>query len=425
MNKKNTMMLIIFLFSILLINMQCVLSDSTTPEPTKTDINGIRQIIRDQLSGYTYSDLLLIKGGNLSLEENILMAFAQQLLPQLNNIQKEREEDITNISTITTQYEQLIFLGGTYSNTIVNQLQLSEDLEITEIYSCTPYLVSTGKITSSDTDVLIFSTTLEANLLTNKGPERSVLSSFMDKRIVPVIATIASISILQIVNLFGSTISEFFFDYTSEHLGERKKKKHQFQKEKISKKHLRYLKEFASILIAIIVFSLSLSWTWSINLNHFYSLFFINLIVVCLFYLIREGLRIHYSKKYELYTEHVFWPLGSVLTFFSTILGNTFSLASYTALENEEKEKRYSKMYYTIFKILFVITLLAYTVNIYLVSEMIQMFSVFTIMALFIDMTPIHPMDGYEVKKNDTKRWVALYIPVFIMYVIIMFSTLI
>ena len=94
-------------------------------------------------------------------------------------------------------------------------------------------------------------------------------------------------------------------------------------------------------------------------------------------------------------------------------------------LENEEKEKRYSNMYYNIFKILFLVTILSYVANIFIASELLQMFSVFTIMALFIDMTPIHPMDGYEVKKNDTKRWIALYIPVFFMYIFIMFSTLI
>jgi Zn-dependent protease len=146
--------------------------------------------------------------------------------------------------------------------------------------------------------------------------------------------------------------------------------------------------------------------------------------VVSIFYLIREGLRVRYSKKYSLITEHVFWPLGSILTFFSTILGNTFSLASYIALENEEKEKRYSRMYFTIFSILFGLTLLTFILNILVASEILQMFYTFTIMAVFIDMTPIQPMDGYEIKKHNMKRWIALYIPVFIVYIIIMFSTL-
>ena len=45
-------------------------------------------------------------------------------------------------------------------------------------------------------------------------------------------------------------------------------------------------------------------------------------------------------------------------------------------------------------------------------------------MVVFEHMTPIKPLDGYEVKKYNLKRWLALYIPVFILYIIIMFSTI-
>ena len=398
------------------------ITSSTTQ--ISTSLPGLKEKIRQELMGMSHTDLVLIKGNNLSVQEEILMFFAQQQLPDLAKIKSVYDVEITNISEFVSSYQKIIFLGGNKTNEIVHHLITSESIEIEQQYSASPFISSFGTSNYLGREIIIFSTGLETSLLKNKGPERSPLSSVMDKRIVPIVATIASISLLHIANLFGSTISEFFFDYTSEHLGERKKKKHEFQKEKISKKHIRILKELASIIIAIVIFSLSLSWSWSINLNHFYSLFIINLIVVCLFFLIREGLRIHYSKKYNLNTEHVFWPLGSVLTFFSTILGNTFSLASYTVLENEEKEKRYGKMYYTIFKILFIFTLLTFVANIFLASELLQMFSVFTIMALFIDMTPIHPMDGYEVKKNYTKKWVLLYIPVFIIYITIMFSTL-
>lgn len=391
---------------------------------TSSSLSGLKEKIRNELSGLTYDDLLLIKGDNLSVQEELLMFFAQQQLPNINEIKSFYDSEVSNISAITSAYQKIIFLGGNQTNEIVRLIQSLDALEIEEQYASTPFLASFGTSSYLDADVIIFSTGLESTNLENKGPERSPLSQIIDKRLTPVVATIASITIIHVANLFGSTISEFFFDFTSEKLGDRKKKKHQFGKEKKIGRATQYVKELGSILVAIIIFSLSLSWTWSTDFSHFFSLFYINFFVVSIFYFIREGLRIYYSRKYSLNTEHVFWPLGSILTFFSTFLGNTFSLTSYTALENEEKEKRYSRMYFTIFSILFGLTIFTFIINVIISSQMIQMFYVFTIMAVFIDMTPIEPMDGYEVKKYNLKKWIALYIPVFIFYVIIMFSTL-
>jgi len=399
---------------------------SSAATQTSTSLTGLKEKIRQELSGLSHTDLVLIKGSNLSVQEELLMFFAQQQLPDLAEITSVYDTEITNISEFASTYQKLIFLGGNQTNEIVDSLLKADNLEIEEQYVSTPFLASFGTSYSLGKDVVIFSTGLETTNLENKGPERSPLSQIMDKRLTPIVATIASITIIHIANLFGSTISEFFFDFTSEKLGERKKKKHEFkEKKKTAKTSVRIAKELASIVIAIVVLSISLSWTWSTDFAHFTSLLLINLFVVSMFYLIREGLRVRYSKKYSLNTEHVFWPLGSVLTFFSTILGNTFSLASYIALENEDKEKRYSRMYFTIFSILFGLTLLTFLLNIIIASEMLQMFYVFTIMAVFIDMTPIKPMDGYEVKKHAFKKWIALYIPVFVVYLVIMFSTLV
>lgn len=425
MNKK-IFLLLSLLFCFLFLNVTIISAQSTNPEIIETDLNGIKQLFRDELSGQNYQDLILIKGTNLYIQEEFLMILAQQQLPNLVHIQKKLDTEITNITKTSSQYQKLIFLGGEKTNKIVNDLKQNKTLQIDEMYSSAPFLISVGSFgNSSSSDVLIFSTSLESTILENNGPERSPLSKVLDKRLIPIVATIATITLLHIFNLFSSTISEFLFDFTSEKVGERKKEKHRFEWKKETSKSAQYTKEIISILIAIIVLSLSLSWTWSADLSQFYSLFIINLFVVTLFYILREGLRVHYSRKYDLTTEHVFWPLGSILTFFSTLLGNTFSLASYIALENEKKEKRYSRMYVTIFIILFALTVLTYILNIFLASQTLQMFYVFTIMAIFIDMTPIEPMDGYEVKKHNVKKWVALYIPVFIAYIIIMFSTLV
>lgn len=416
---------IILTIILLLLCVNILVTADSSSQVIETDLDEIRQVIREQLAGYDYQDLLLIKGSNLSIQEELIMAFAQQQLPELSNIRKRMDTDINNLSFTTSNYEQLIFLGGEETNRIVHDLQQTNQLQITNIYSYTSFRVSIASYTTTNLDILIFSTTLENTLLQNNAPQRSPLSQVMDKRIVPLIATITSISILHLINLFGNTISEFFFDFTSEKLGDRKKRKHKTKKKSNQKQSIRILKEIITIILASIIFALALSWTWTPHLSGFLSLFTINLAVIGLFYIIRESLRFYYSKKYMLHTEHVFWPTGSLITIGSTILGNTFSLASYTYLENEENEKRYSKMYYTIFRLLFMITIFAFVINIFMPSTMLQMFYVFTIMNLFIDMTPIKPMDGYEVKQWNKRKWILLYIFVFISYFIIMFSTLI
>ena len=398
---------------------------ASSADTIETDLNGIRDVIRDELDGYIASDLLIIKGSNLYIQEEMLMAVARLQLPKINQIRMVMDSNINNISITASQYEKLIFLGGPQTNDIVDSLDAENDIEVTTIYSYTSFLISVASIPSMETEVLILSSTLEETMLTNKAPERSILSQIMDKRLIPIVATITSISILQLINVFGTTVSEFFFDFTSEKLGTRKKEKHQTKKERSKKRSNRIIKEITSILLASIIFALALSWSWTDDLSNILHLFIINFLVIGLFYLIRESLRVHYSKKYQLHTEHVFWPLGSVLNVGSTILGNTFSLASYTYLENEESEQRYSKMYYTIFKILFIVTICSFFINIFFPATALQMFYVFTIMSLFIDMTPIKPLDGYEVKQWNKRKWLLLYIFVFISYFIIMFSTFI
>ncbi len=420
--KTKTNIAVSLFFLCLLLVCQSIQITASQPTPIQTDYEGMQQVIRDQLEGINAKDILIIKGSNLSVQEELLMAIARLQLSKINQIQAMMDTGIDDISATSLDYEKLIFLGGDQSNNLIASLEKDDNLDYSAVYAFTSFHISIATMTTTGTEVLVFSSILEETLLQNKAPERSFLSPIMDKRIIPIVATITSISLLQLVNIFGQTISEFFFDFTSEKLGSRKKEKHR-RKKKQQTRSKRIIKEFLSILIATVIFALALSWTWSSDLTTIWSLFLINLVVIGLFYLIRESLRIYYSKKYQLHTEHVFWPLGSILTIGSTVLGNTFSLASYTYLENEEKEKRYAHMYHTIFKILFLITICSFLLNIFIPMIPLQMFYVFTIMSLFIDMTPIKPLDGYDVKRWNKRKWLLLYIFVFLSYFIIMFST--
>jgi len=49
-------------------------------------------------------------------------------------------------------------------------------------------------------------------------------------------------------------------------------------------------------------------------------------------------------------------------------------------------------------------------------------FYVFIIMSLFIDMTPLEPLDGKDVKEWNKRRWAMFYILVIFSYLIMNFS---
>ncbi|MBU0497925.1 MAG: hypothetical protein KKG04_08245, partial [Candidatus Thermoplasmatota archaeon] len=183
-------------------------------------------------------------------------------------------------------------------------------------------------------------------------------------------------------------------------------------------------REIGGMFIAIFVFATALSWTWSEDLQTFLGLFIINILIITLIYAVRESIRIHFSHKENLHTEHIFWPFGALMTIGSTLLGNTFSLASYTVLENENETKAYSHMYYRIFAILFLVTWVLFFINLYYPTIVLQMLYVFTIMSVVIDMTPVNPMDGADVKRWNARRWALLYILVIITYISVNFANL-
>ena len=262
-------------------------------------------------------------------------------------------------------------------------------------------------------------------ILTNRAAEKSVLSMLLDKKYVPIAATGTSIVFLFLWNMFGNTVVEFFFDFSSEKMREKKKKEVKDKKSKEAPNALTSnicKKELYSIVFAVLVFSVALSWSWSADLNEFFSLFFINLLVVGSIFLLREYLRIHYSSKQQFSTQHVFWPFGAVLTLASTLLGNTFSLASYTIAEDESVTEKVGKMHFMIFVIIYSVCVLSFLLHQVISSVFLQMIFVFCIMSLFIDLTPLQPMDGYDIKQWDFKKWLMLYVIIGVSYVVMNFS---
>lgn len=261
-------------------------------------------------------------------------------------------------------------------------------------------------------------------LQTNKAIERSVLNGLIPRPAIPIIATATSIILLILWNLFGSILMGFISDYTSERILDIKEKKKVFT-ERLDHIQLPVIpmkpSEILNLLLVIIIFSITMSWTWAATLDDILSMFILNILSIGFVLTIREFYRITYSKKHNIETYHIFWPFGSILTIASTLLGNTFSLASDITGKNEQDEP-YPRMLFQSTVLLSTLSLICFTLNYVFNHIILQMISIFTIMMLMIDMTPLKPMDGASIKKWNMKRWLVLYSIITIAYIIMNFN---
>ena len=400
-------------------------SDKTSEQrtPTIVSLANARNLLCTFLEPYTQNDILAIQGGTVTIQDKLLITLVRS---QIKNVDDIKTIPDTNISQVDIgEYSVLVLLGSEKTNQYTAEILSYHDFSLSSYLYASPFMLMLGHDNSTDKDIVVIFTATEIYNLENKAAERSPLSGIIDKKYVPIVATATSILALYLWNIFGNTVVEFLFDFTSEKVQEHEIKKRRKQKRRLiheqSEKNV-LLKEIAGIVLAVLVFSTAMSWTWSSHLSEFFTLFLVNICVIGAIFSIKEILRVHLSKKKKMRTEHVFWPFGAALTMGSTILGNTFSLASYTYYDNPEAIKQYGRMYFFIFLSLYIFSLATFILNFLFPSVIFQMMFVFSIMSVFIDMTPLDPMDGYDVKFWNFNAWLLFYILVACSYLIMNFT---
>jgi hypothetical protein len=200
----------------------------------------------------------------------------------------------------------------------------------------------------------------------------------------------------------------------------------------VQKKHLHKLRlheyltypEIIAMFLTTLVFSITMSWSYSDNLKDFLSVFQISIAVVGCVTFAREIVRLYLCYKHKIRSEYVFWPFGTVITFISTFLGNTFSLVSYTLVDTEgHNEKTFGQVSFFISLFTLLTGLTAYILNIFAPSVVLQMLFVYCVMAVFIEMFPLAPMAGADVLKWKKVGWIVFYLICFGMYVTMNFTS--
>ena len=154
----------------------------------------------------------------------------------------------------------------------------------------------------------------------------------------------------------------------------------------------------------------------------FWETFFIILVIELAIILLKEGLRSYLSCKKEVHSEYYIWPLGILMMFVSTFLGNTFSLGANHHYEDKADIKKCGKVNFIVSLVLYAILLIAFITNVYYPSAILQMIIIVAVLNLFIDLFPFSPMDGHEIRHWNFLLWAGLYVIVLLSYIVVYFN---
>ncbi|MFE3846308.1 PKD domain-containing protein, partial [Thermoplasmatota archaeon] len=245
------------------------------------------------------------------------------------------------------------------------------------------------------------------SFLENKIGSRSILGDYLNKQNTIIIATILSIILLFLLNF----LIEFFSDYSSEKTIEyRKNKKGKVKGAKVAPpSRFLSIKEIIAIVFTTFILSFVLTWAWAPDLSIFLETFIIFLIIIIVIIFMREGLRAYLCSKLKFHSEFYVWPLGAIMMIFSTAIGNTFSLAANHHYK-EEDIKKCGKVSFIVSVVMYLMVAIAFLINLYYPSAILQMIVIVSILNLFIDLFPLNPMDGYEIRHWNIPLWLGLYI---------------
>lgn len=389
-------------------------------------LNEARNEIKSFFSSVGANDLVILMGSKLSIGDQIFFTIMKSQIHGIENENIYPDTFVDSVDQLNETY--VVLLGSEKTNVLTNQLVTGEKINISKTLIAPPLVLVFGFENETGKNIVILYTLKEKYNNINKAAERSPLNLILDTKYVPIVATAASMIFLYIWNTLGMTAVELASDYTSESIIERIVISRRAKKKKMDTlTHRKFIdvKEGIAVLFSAIVFSIAMSWTWSNELTDFMEMLFINLVIISFILLLRESARQYFCYRHKVKAEHVFWPLGALLTLISTILGNTFSLASYTVKdEKNEIEKQFGKITFFISVILFLFVLLTFVWNLFYPSLLLQMVFTYTIMMLFIDLFPLSPMDGHDIKKWNFPIWLIFYSIIIISYICINFTFL-
>lgn len=354
-------------------------------------------------------NIVVVSGSKISVEDKLLFNLIKSNL------------DLPGLTILTDHSDcdsnkNLVLLGSEKTNTFAQSLKEDNLFENRVKKDYSPLILETANI--GERKVLLIYSKKEVENVQSTVASKSLLNNIMDEKYVPAAATFLSILLMYLWQVFSKTLFDFLNEAASSKILDKKASNHKIKKGEFLNKN-----EIIAFFVFVLAFAFSLSYGYSTGIKEFFHIFLINFIIIGIISLIRELARLRFCFKNKLRSEFVLWPFGTVVTFISTFLGNTFSLASYTLLDEDESgEKKFGKSAFLISLFTFILAIAAYLFNIFFPNLILQMIFVFSIMIVFIEMFPMNPMPGNDMKDWNFPVWLISYIIVIITYILLNFS---
>lgn len=365
-------------------------------------------------------DVLIVLGGKISVEDKILFNMIKSNAKELQGIEVDYDRHVAGDPGRLGK--SLVLIGSPKTN--IMSKEVAGLLSGVNESKYSPLRIVQASIDGKKL-LMLYS---EKEVLNNENHavKKTPLAGIIPDRYVPIAATSVSLLLMYLWGILGRTAVNMANDFISSKVIGRFSRGRKIKKKKVHeiKPHeFINMNEVAAFLITVCVFALTMSWTWSGDLREFKGMFFLNLAVVASISFLRELVRLVFCYRQRLRSEYVLWPFGTVLTFLSTYLGNTFSMVSYTLLdEDEADEKKFGKSAFLIFAMTYIVGIGAYIINIVRPSLLLQMAFAYCIMVLFIEMFPLSPMAGAEVRKWDMRAWAVSYSLIVLSYIYMNFT---
>jgi len=353
-------------------------------------------------------DIVIVRGSKISIEDKVLFNLIKSNIPYVHGI------TIIKGDQYVSDNRNIVLIGSEKTNRISKNISSILENRLEKDYS--PLILETANI--GDKKILMMYSEKEKINLENTGIKKSPLNNVMPEEYVPAAATLLSMIMLYLWQVFGNTLIELINETVSSKILDKWSKK-----KKIKKNQFLNLSEIIAFLIFVVMFAFMIAYSWSSERKEFFSLLLLNFVIIGIISFIRELARLIFCHKHKFKSEYVFWPFGTLVTAASTFLGNTFSISACTLLDEDEKdEKKFGRFSFIISLMTFLFGITAYIMNIFAPSVVLQMIFVFSIMIVFIELFPMSPFPGQDIKKWSFPLWVISYVVVFLTYMYMNFT---
>ncbi|KHO46304.1 MAG: hypothetical protein QS99_C0008G0002 [archaeon GW2011_AR4] len=359
-------------------------------------------------------NVVIVEGQYASYLEKKMFLFLKDASPDLADVPLIREDDFRPGDETG---KIVVLIGGPRQNMITAMAvadpvfeQESDDLS----------LGSVTYLDSGEQKMVVFSDRAGFSGLAKTGPYNSPLRKIIPVEYVPAAAAAIGFSLIWLWSLFGKiileAIQEFFTDKVMNVFKKKKKVKDQARTMNIKGLEIKYREIFA-ILIAASIFAFGLAYTYLSPVLPVKSFLLAALIVNILIYLIRHLTRLVMDKRLKAHSEYVMWWFGALITIITAWLGNVFSLAG-TTFKGDEENVAEGRIAFIITIITFVAFIIFWLWNFFMPSLVTQITMILLFMGTYLEILPIEPFEGKNIRAWNKKAWWIIFIPLTVLYVI-------